>query len=143
LDYFQNLLTKYPIIGLEDPFGEDDWANFRQITEKLGEKIIIIGDDLLVTNPEKIKMAQQEKACNGVIIKINQIGTVTEAIEAAKLAKNYKWKVFVKNRSGETNDDFFADFAVGVGAYGVMAGAPARGERVAKYNRLLRIAEEL
>ena len=142
LDYFQGLVKKYPIIGLEDPFSEDDWSGFRQITEKLGEKTTIIGDDLLVTNPEKIKQAQEEKACNGLLLKINQIGTVTKALEAAKLAKSFGWKVMVSHRSGETNDDFIADFAVGIGADFIKTGAPARGERVAKYNRLLEIKEE-
>jgi len=143
LDYFQNLVKKYPIIGLEDPFAEDDWSNFRQITEKLGKRIVIIGDDLLVTNPARIKQARQKKSCNGLLLKINQIGTVTEAIEAAKLAKSFGWKIMVSHRSGETNDDFIADFAVGIGADFIKSGAPARGERVAKYNRLLRIEEEL
>lgn len=143
LDYFQNLVTKYPIIGLEDPFAEDDWSNFRQITEKLGKKIAIIGDDLLVTNPRKIEKAHREKACNGLLLKINQIGTVTKALEAAKLARSFGWKIMVSHRSGETNDDFIADFAVGIGADFIKAGAPARGERVAKYNRLLKISEEL
>ena len=97
----------------------------------------------MVTNPARIKQARQKKACNGLLLKINQIGTVTEAIEAAKLAKSFGWKIMVSHRSGETNDDFIADFAVGIGADFIKAGAPARGERVAKYNRLLRIEEEL
>jgi enolase len=143
LNYFQKLVEKYPIIGLEDPFAEDDWSNFQQITEKLGKRIVIIGDDLLVTNPGRIKQAHQKKACNSLLLKINQIGTVTEAIEAAKLAKSFGWKIMVSHRSGETNDDFIADFAVGIGADFIKAGAPARGERVAKYNRLLKIEEEL
>ncbi|KPJ73505.1 hypothetical protein AMJ48_00905 [Parcubacteria bacterium DG_74_1] len=142
-DYFQNLVKKYPIIGLEDPFAEDDWSNFRQIAEKLGKKITIIGDDLLVTNPKKIKRAHQEKACNGLLLKINQTGTVTKALEAAKLARLFGWKIMVSHRSGETCDDFIADFAVGIGAEFIKAGAPARGERVAKYNRLSKISEEL
>ena len=104
---------------------------------------MIIGDDLLATNPERIKLAKKKNACNGAIIKPNQIGTVSEAIEAAKLAKSYSWKIMVSHRSGETNDDFIADFAVGIGADFIKAGAPARGERVAKYNRLLRIEEEI
>ena len=143
MDYYENLIKKYPIIGLEDPFGENDWHNFRKIAEKLGKKITIIGDDLLVTNPERIKEAREKNACNGLVLKVNQIGTVSEAIEAAKLAKSFGWKVMVAHRSGETNDDFIADLAVGVGADYIKAGAPARGERVAKYNRLLRIEEEL
>ena len=106
-------------------------------------KVLIIGDDLLATNPERIKEAYSKKACNAIILKPNQIGTVTEAIEAANLAKSYGWKVMVSHRSGETCDDFISDLSVGIGADFIKAGAPARGERVAKYNRLLRIEEEL
>jgi len=142
LRYYSDLVQKYPVSGLEDPFSEEDWEGFQKITKKFGKKIAIIGDDLLVTNPERIKKAYGEKACNAIILKPNQIGTITEAIEAANLAKSYGWKVFVKHRGGETNDDFIADLAVGLGAEGIMTGAPARGERVAKYNRLLRIEEE-
>jgi len=141
LDYFEDLVKKYPIIGMEDPFAENDWQNFQKITEKLGDRIIIIGDDLLVTNPERIKEAREKKACNGLILKVNQIGTVSEAFKAAKLAKSFGWKVMVSHRSGETNDDFIADLAVGIGADYIKAGAPARGERMAKYNRLLKIEE--
>ena len=141
LDYFEDLVKKYPIIGMEDPFAENDWQNFQKITEKLGDRIIIIGDDLLVTNPERIKEAREKKACNGLILKVNQIGTVSEAFEAAKLAKSFGWKVMVSHRSGETNDDFIADLAVGIGADYIKSGAPARGERMAKYNRLLKIEE--
>jgi enolase len=104
---------------------------------------VIIGDDLTVTNPERIKLAYKKKACNAVIIKPNQIGTLTEAIEAVKLAKSFGWKIMVSHRSGETNDDFISDLAVGISADFIKAGAPARGERVAKYNRLLKIEEEL
>ena len=141
LDYFEDLVKKYPIIGMEDPFAENDWQNFQKITEKLGDRIIIIGDDLLVTNPERIKEAREKKACNGLILKVNQIGTVSEAFKAAKLAKSFGWKVMVSHRSGETNDDFIADLAVGIGADYIKSGAPARGERMAKYNRLLKIEE--
>jgi len=109
----------------------------------LGKKIIVIGDDLLVTNPERIKQAERKKACNGLLLKVNQIGTVSGALKAANLAKSYGWKIMVSHRSGETNDDFIADLAVGISADFIKTGAPARGERVAKYNRLLRIAEEL
>ncbi len=141
--YYTDLLSKYPIIGLEDPFSEDDWEGFEQMTKKLGKKILIIGDDLLVTNPERIKKAKIRKAVNGMILKINQIGTVSEALEAAKLAKEFGWKIVVSHRSGETNDDFIADFAVGIEADFIKAGAPTREERIVKYNRLLRIEEEL
>ena len=142
LDYFQQLVGKYPIIGLEDPFSEEDWLSFQEITAKLHRKITVVGDDLLATNPQRIKRAGQEKACNGLLLKINQIGTVTRALEAFRLAKSFGWKIMVSHRSGETNDDFIADFAVGIGADFIKTGAPARGERVAKYNRLLRIEKE-
>jgi len=143
LRYYSNLVSNYPILGLEDPFSEEDWQGFQEITEKFGKKLVIIGDDLLVTNPQRIKMAKDRKACNGLLLKINQIGTISETLEAAKLAKSFGWKVMVSHRSGETLDDFISDLAVGMSADFIKAGAPARGERVAKYNRLLRIEEEL
>ena len=143
LRYYLRLIEKYPILGVEDPFAQDDWRGFQEITKKFKKKIVIIGDDLLVTNSQRIKEAYQKKACNGLLLKLNQIGTATEAIEAAKLAKSYGWKIMVSHRSGETDDDFISDLAVGIGADYIKAGAPARGERVAKYNRLLRIEEEL
>lgn len=143
LEYYSDLIQKYPIIGLEDPFSEDDWEGFQKITEGIGKKILIIGDDFLVTNPKRITEANKKKACNGLLIKIDQIGTVTEAIQAAKLAKSFNWKIMVSHRSGETNDDFISDLAVGISADFIKSGAPARGERLAKYNRLLEIEEEL
>jgi enolase len=104
----------------------------------------VIGDDLTVTNPKRIKMVKEKwELCNAIIVKINQIGTVSEAIEALKLAKSFGWKIIVSHRSGETTDDFISDFAVGIGADFIKAGAPARGERVVKYNRLLKIEEEI
>lgn len=142
LDYYLKLIKKYPLIGLEDPFAQDDWDSFVKLTEKLGS-FNVIGDDLLTTNLERIKKAQQKRACNGLILKINQIGTITEAIAAAKYSLDNNWQVFVKHRSGETTDDFIADLSVGLGTGWILAGAPARGERLAKYNRLLRIEEEL
>ena len=137
--FYDNLIRKYPIIAMEDPFPEDDFDSWQKFKPK---NITIIGDDLLATNPKRIKMAREKNLCNGLLLKINQIGTVSEALEAAKLAKSYYWKIMVSHRSGETNDDFIADFAVGIGADYIKAGAPARGERVAKYNRLLRIEED-
>jgi len=145
-EYYLELVKRYPIVAIEDPFAEDDWQGWQTFHSNLlsqNSDLVIIGDDLLATNPAKIKEAQEKDACNGVIIKLNQIGTVTEAIEAAKLAKSFGWKIMVSHRSGETNDDFIADFAVGIEADYIKAGAPARGERVAKYNRLLKIEEEL
>ncbi len=143
LIFYQDLVKNYPIIFLEDPFSEEDWTSFQEITKKLGKKINIIGDDLLCTNPKRMEKAEGKKACNGTIIKPNQIGTVSETLEAVKLAKSFDWKVIVSHRSGDTGDDFIADLAVGVGADFIKSGAPARGERVAKYNRLLEIEEEL
>ncbi|MFH1671554.1 MAG: phosphopyruvate hydratase [Candidatus Portnoybacteria bacterium] len=143
LHYYSQLCRKYPIVGLEDPFSEEDWQAFKEITKELGREVSIIGDDLLVTNKERIKMAIKEKAANGLILKPNQIGTVTETIEAANLAMSAGFKIFVKHRSGETKDDFISDLACGLGTGFLMAGAPSRGERVAKYNRLLKIEEEI
>jgi len=146
LRYYSDLIQKYPISGLEDPFSEEDWEGWKKIKSKVKSqksKVLIISDDLLATNPERIKAAFSKKACNAIILKPNQIGTITETIEAGRLAKSYGWKVMVSHRSGETCDDFISDLSVGIGADFIKAGAPARGERVAKYNRLLRIEEEL
>jgi enolase len=138
-DYYKQLIAKYPIEGIEDPFAEADypsWSAFKP-------EVIVIGDDLLVTNPKMMKIAKEKEACNAMILKINQIGTISESLEAAKLARSYGWKIMVSHRSGETNDDFIADFACGIGADYIKTGAPARGERLAKYNRLAKIEEEL
>jgi enolase len=145
-NFYLKLIKKYPIEGIEDPFAQDDfesWQNFSSYFQLPFSNFLIIGDDLTVTNPKRIKMAKEKGLCNAIIVKINQIGTVTEAIEAAKLAKSFGWKIMVSHRSGETTDDFISDFAVGIGADFIKSGAPARGERVAKYNRLLKIEEEL
>ena len=138
-DFYLEICKKYPVKALEDPFAQDDWEGWQQFMPG----ILRIGDDLTVTNLERMKLAKEKKACGGVIIKPNQAGTVTETLEAAKYAFKNKWKVFVKHRSGETKDDFIADLAVGLGCGWIMAGAPVRGERVAKYNRLLKIEKEL
>ena len=143
LKYYEKLVDKYPLIGIEDPFDEEDWSSFQKINELLGSKIRIIGDDLLVTNPERIKKAGEIKACNTLLLKLNQIGTVSEAIQAAHLARSYNWKIVVSHRSGDTCDNFISDFAVGIGSDFIKSGAPARGERVAKYNRLLAIEKEI
>ncbi len=143
LEFYASLFSKYPIYAIEDPFSEEDWKGFQEIKKRFGKKVVIIGDDLLVTNTERIKIAAKKDACNGLILKPNQIGTVSEAIEAAKIAMRNIWKVFVKHRSGETCDTFIADLSVGLGNGFLMTGAPTRGERVAKYNRLLEIEEEI
>lgn len=141
-NYYSDLIQKYPILGLEDPFAEEDWEGFQMLTQRFGKRIYIIGDDLLVTNTNRIKKAITKKACNGLLLKLNQIGTVSEAIEAAKYAAENGWLVMVSQRGGETCDSFYADFCVGLGAGWIKTGAPARGERVAKYNRLLKIEED-
>src|SRR3989344_8295770 len=142
-DFYSDICAHYPIQGLEDPFAQTDWQGFQELNERLGKKIDIIGDDLLATNVYRMEMAEDKNACQGLILKPNQIGTVTETIETAKHALTNQWQVFVKHRAGETSDTFISDLAVGLGTGWIMAGAPQRVERVAKYNRLLRIAEEL
>jgi enolase len=141
--YYGYLIEKYPIFSLEDPFSEEDWEGFTELNKRFGKKIQIIGDDLLTTNPERIKKAKEKDSCNGLLLKLNQIGTVTEAIEAAHLAHSFGWKIMVSHRSGETCDSFISDFAVGIGSQFIKSGAPARGERTSKYNRLLKIEEEI
>ena len=139
LNFYLEIFRQYPIRAIEDPFAEDDKEGW----PILSSKFLIVGDDLTVTNPERIKIAQKNKFCNGVIIKPNQIGTVSETIKATKLARSFGWKVIVSHRSGETTDSFISDFAVGVGAEFIKAGAPAKKERMEKYNRLVKIEEEL
>jgi len=143
LEYYKGLYDQYKIAVLEDPFQEDAWDSWKEITTEMGNDLIVVGDDLLVTNPKRVEKAIAEKACNGAVIKPNQIGTVTETLNVVKLVKDAGWKVIVSHRSGETNDSFIADFAVGVAADYLKSGAPARGERVAKYNRLSAIEMEL
>ncbi len=139
--YYSVLAKKYPIVGIEDPFAEDDWQGFRKLTNLVGDQIAIIGDDLLVTNPERIRKAHKEKSVNAALLKINQIGTVSEALHYAQLAYNFDWKIMVSHRSGETMDDFIADFAVGIGADFIKSGAPSKKERLVKYNRILDIVK--
>ncbi|MFA5878190.1 MAG: enolase [Candidatus Staskawiczbacteria bacterium] len=143
LDFYKDIIFKFPIIFIEDPFGEEDWEGFAQINRELGNKINIFGDDLLATNIKRIAEAENRKACAGLILKPNQIGTVTETLDAVKLGREFGWKILVAHRSGETCDDFIADLAVGIGAEFIKAGAPLTPERMAKYNRLLEIENEL
>ncbi|MFH1917057.1 MAG: phosphopyruvate hydratase [Nanoarchaeota archaeon] len=138
---YAELIKKYPIISLEDPFAEDDYATWNTFFEK-HKKLQIVGDDLLVTNVYRIQMAHDKKLCNALLLKVNQIGSVTEAVAAAKLAMGFGWHVMVSHRSGETEDPFIADLAVALGCGQIKIGAPARSDRVAKYNRLLRIEEQ-
>ncbi len=143
LEFYGRLIRKYPLAGVEDAFSEEDNEGFQLMTQKFGKKLLVIGDDFLTTNVKRIQNAQAISAGNALILKPNQVGTVSETISAAKEALKNNWQVFVKHRSGETNDDFIADLAVGLGTGWIMAGAPCRGERVAKYNRLLRIEGEM
>ncbi|CAD0016502.1 unnamed protein product [Aureobasidium pullulans] len=138
---YRSLMDSYPIILLEDPFGQDDWQSFVEFNKNC--PIELVGDDLLATNITRIKMAKDKGACNSLLLKINQIGTISEAIAAAKEAYAAEWSVFVSHRSGETTDDFIADLTVGLRTGHLKSGAPCRGERVAKYNRLMDIEDEL
>ena len=143
VNIYAEWIQKYNVISVEDGLSEDDWEGWRGMNEKIGSKVMTIGDDLLVTNVKRLKKAIEEKACNAVLIKVNQIGSLTETVECVKLAQKNKMKVVLSHRSGETTDDFIADLAVGVGAEYIKSGSLSRGERICKYNRLLRIEEEL
>ncbi|ORY50548.1 enolase [Rhizoclosmatium globosum] len=138
---YQGFIRDYPIVSIEDPFDQDDWESYHKLTSAV--KIQIVGDDLTVTNPIRIQTAIEKKACNGLLLKVNQIGSVTESIRAAKLAQQDGWGVMVSHRSGETEDTFIADLVVGLRTGQIKTGAPCRSERLAKYNQLLRIEEEL
>jgi len=142
-DYYEELCKKYPIVSLEDPFSEEDPEGFKLITSRLGGKLQIVGDDILVTNPKRIKWGIEEGLCNAVLIKLNQIGTVTETIQAVQLAMRNGWRAMISHRSGETEDTFIADLAVALNTGQIKTGAPARSERTAKFNQLLRIEEFL
>lgn len=143
IEYYMDLNDQYHLIFLEDPLAEDDWKGWKQLTHELGDKVIMVGDDLLTTNKDRVQKAITEEACSSILVKPNQIGSITETVEVIKIAKNAGWTVFVSNRSGETTDDFIADFAVGVGADYCKFGAPSRGERTVKYNRLSKIEAEI
>ncbi len=143
IQVYKDLVKDYPIISIEDPFQQEDFSAFAALKRELRDKIQIIGDDLTVTNPERIRKAAMHQSCNCLLLKVNQIGTITEALNAARTAMENKWNVMVSHRSGETEDSFIADLAVGISSGMIKAGAPCRGERLAKYNQLLRIEEEL
>jgi enolase len=143
IDLWSAWLDRYPIVSLEDGLGESDWAGWRTLTARLGSRVQLVGDDLLVTNTAFIERGIREHAANAVLIKLNQIGTLTETIGAIELARNAGWAAMVSHRSGETEDTTIADLVVALGTGQIKSGAPSRSERVAKYNRLLRIEEEL
>jgi enolase len=142
-DLYQSLAADFPIVTIEDPFDEDDWENWSKFTTKNGEQFQVVGDDLTVTNPTKISRAIEEKSCTCLLLKVNQIGSISEAIDAVTQSKQAGWGVMTSHRSGETEDTYIADLAVGLCTGQIKTGAPCRSERLAKYNQLLRIEEEL
>jgi enolase len=143
IEQWSTWIEQYPIWSLEDGLAEDDWAGWLELTSRIGDRCQVVGDDLLVTNPERIRRAIGARAANSVLIKLNQIGTVSETLEAVRIAYEAGWTAVVSHRSGETNDSFISDLAVAIGCGQMKSGAPARGERLAKYNRLLAIEREL
>ncbi|MFP4001316.1 MAG: phosphopyruvate hydratase [Thermoplasmata archaeon] len=143
IDFYGSMIEKYPLISMEDPLGEEDWDGFVEITDRWGDELQIVSDDLFVSNPEILQRGIDEGACNAILLKVNQIGSLTEAMNADSLAIKNGYDVMVSHRSGETIDDFIADLSVALSSGQIKAGAPTRGERTAKYNRLLRIEEEL
>jgi enolase len=141
--YYADWVSSYPIISIEDGMAEDDWDGWRLLNRRLGNKVQLVGDDLYVTNVDRLKRGITQKASNSILIKLNQIGTLTETIDAIRTAQQSGWTVVVSHRSGETEDTTIADLAVGLGTGQIKTGAPCRSERTAKYNRLLRIEDEL
>jgi len=143
VEFWEDWIKKYPIFSLEDPLAEDDWEAWQKLTQKIGKQALVVGDDLTVTSLERIKRAITEKALNAVLIKMNQIGTITETLAAVKLCREHNLKCILSHRSGETEDAFIADLCVGLGIEYCKFGGPDRGERTCKYNRLLRIEEKM
>jgi enolase len=143
VDWYVNAINQYPIISLEDGMAQDDWDGWKLLYEKVGNKIQLVGDDLLVTNVKFVERAIKEKACNSLLCKVNQIGTLTESIDASRMSQRAGWTVVVSHRSGETEDSTIADLVVALNAGQIKTGAPCRSDRIAKYNQLLRIEEEL
>ena len=143
INYYKNLVTKYPIKSIEDPFAEDDWSAWSRLTNEIGKNVQIVGDDLFATNVKRLKKGIKEKSANSILVKVNQIGTLTETLEVIDLAKKNNFNTIISHRSGDTEDTFIADLAVATGSTQIKTGSLARSERVAKYNRLLRIEEQL
>ena len=143
ISYYKSLVDSYPLVSIEDPLSEDDWAGWIQITKDLGSQVQLVGDDLFVTNPERLAKGIKNGAANALLVKVNQIGTLTETLDAVKMAHNAGYRSMMSHRSGETEDTTIADLAVAANCGQIKTGAPARSERVAKYNQLLRIEEEL
>jgi len=143
INWYEDLVEKYPIISIEDGLAEDDWVNWQELTKRLGQKTNLVGDDLFVTNLGRLQQGIDQQVANAIIIKPNQIGTLTETLQVIKLAQSASYKIIVSHRSGETEDTFIADLAVGIGADFIKSGAPSRPERLAKYNRLSEIEEKI
>merc|ERR1719333_779930 len=141
--YYQEWFKKYPFVSIEDPFDQDDWEAYSKFQAVVGDGMQIVGDDLLVTNPKRVQKGLDVAACNALLLKVNQIGSISESIEAANMSMRAGWGVMVSHRSGETEDSFIADLVVGLRTGEIKTGAPCRSERLAKYNQLLRIEEEL
>jgi enolase len=141
--YYAELVAAYPLVSIEDPLFEDDWDGWKTITAELGDKVQLVGDDLFVTNPERLARGIKEGAANALLVKVNQIGSLTETLDAVELAHRSRFRCMMSHRSGETEDTTIADLAVATNCGQIKTGAPARSERVAKYNQLLRIEEEL
>merc|ERR1719183_2192261 len=142
-DVYRGWFAKYPFVTIEDPFDQDDWAAYSKFQASVGDSMQVVGDDLLVTNPKRVQKALDCGACNALLLKVNQIGSITESIEAANMSMQAGWGVMVSHRSGETEDSFIADLVVGLRTGEIKTGAPCRSERLSKYNQLLRIEEEL
>ncbi len=141
--YWEDACSRYPIVSIEDGMDEEDWAGWKHLTERIGERVQLVGDDLFVTNPVRLRRGIEEGVGNSILVKVNQIGTLTETLEAIRVAREAGYTAVISHRSGETEDTTIADLAVGTGAGQIKTGAPSRSDRVAKYNRLLRIEEEL
>jgi enolase len=143
IKYYKNLVSKYPIKSIEDPFAEDDWSAWSRLTKEIGKNVQIVGDDLFVTNVKRLKRGIKEKSANSILIKVNQIGTLTETLDVIDLAKKNNFATIISHRSGDTEDTFIADLSVATQSTQIKTGSLARSERIAKYNRLLRIEEQL
>jgi len=143
INYYKSLITNYPIKSIEDPFAENDWDAWSKLTKEIGKSVQIVGDDLFVTNVKRLKRGIKEKSANSILVKVNQIGTLTETLDVIELAKKNNFSTIISHRSGDTEDTFIADLAVATQSNQIKTGSLARSERVAKYNRLLRIEEQL
>jgi len=143
IDYYQTLVDSYPLVSIEDPLSEDDWGGWKEMTLRLGNRVQLVGDDLFVTNPKRLSRGIESGTANAMLVKVNQIGTLTETLDAVEMAHKANFRTMMSHRSGETEDTTIADLAVGLECGQIKTGAPARSERVAKYNQLLRIESEL